>query len=437
MTMNLGRELVACALREGTLRPFIEAGITREWLTDQEDPSRALIFPGEDAHAWLTLDRHWEQHSKVPSVDMFQRSHPAEAYRLPDTEYTADELIGLFRDDRRRTLTQAAASDIADLTIAEDWDGALELMVKAARIIRDNYASQSIDVDWDSGEYDFEGRIAREVRRGIKTGVPGLDSQFTGFQPGNLICYLGRAKAGKTSFALLSAISAWLTGKRVLFVSFEIAAGRTPDEPGIADRLDCFGAGISLTRYMEGALTKTEQAELREFRATCGDSAFRIVQPTTRYTAADLEYAIERFSPDVVYIDGFYFMTDDVTGKTGANWEGHDNLAHSLKQVAMSRMLPVIITHQVREKQLQGKKGKGIDDGAMMGGTSIIMFSDLVLGFDVDDDKLRTISCTRSRLNYLDTVYGTWDWSDSTFDEQAAPSAADESLYGYGKGDDE
>ena len=37
--MDLGRELVACALREGTLTPFTEAGITREWLTDQEDPA--------------------------------------------------------------------------------------------------------------------------------------------------------------------------------------------------------------------------------------------------------------------------------------------------------------------------------------------------------------------------------------------------------------
>ena len=46
----------------------------------------------------------------------------------------------------------------------------------------------------------------------------------------------------------------------------------------------------------------------------------------------------------------------------------------------MNRMLPVIITHQVREKQIRGKKGKGIDDGAMMGGTGIIMCADMVLG---------------------------------------------------------
>jgi hypothetical protein len=222
-----------------------------------------------------------------------------------------------------------------------------------------------------------------------------------------------------------------MDGKRVLFVTFEIAAGRTPEEPGISDRLDCFGAGIDLIRYMQGGLTGQEQKLLLEYRATCDDDAFTIIQPTGRYDAADLEYDIEQYQPDVVYIDGFYFMSDQDTGKSGSDWQGHDNLARQLKHAAMGHMIPVIITHQVREKQLVGKRGKGIDDGAMMGGTAIIMYADMVLGFDVDDEKVRTISCTRSRLNYLETVHGTWDWSTCAFVEQAAPAAPDEALYAY------
>ena len=48
-----------------------------------------------------------------------------------------------------------------------------------------------------------------------------------------------------------------------------------------------------------------------------------------RYTVTELEYDIDRHRPDVVYIDGFYFMTDRETGKRGANWEGHDNLVRA------------------------------------------------------------------------------------------------------------
>lgn len=433
--MNLGRELVACALREGTLRPFIEAGITGDWLTDPDDVSRAAVFDSEDLGAWTTLVHHWERHGKVPTADMFQRSHPEESYRLPKSEYTADELLGIFQEDRRRYLTQVASSDIADLVTQGHVDAAVALMERAYRMIRDTYAAKSIVVDWDSADYDVEGRIHREVKRGVMTGIPGLDKQFYGYQPGNLICYLGRAKAGKTSFALLSALKAWEDGKRVLFLSFEIAAGKMPSEPGIADRLDCFGSGIDLIHYMMGELTRDEQNRLRDFRKDCTADAFKIVQPTGRYTVADLDADIDRYQPDVVYIDGFYFMSDPETGKSGANWEGHDNIASDIKRLAMQRMLPVLITHQVREKQLQGKKGKGIDDGAMMGGTGIIMFADLVMGFDVDDDKIHTVSCTRSRLRYLDTIHGTWDWSACVFGE--VERMVDEGQFGYGKDDDD
>lgn len=435
--MNLGRELVACALRKGTLRPFIEAGITHDWLTDQDDLSRSAIFDSEDLGAWFTLLRYTEQHGRMPSVDMFQRSHPAESYRLPTSDYQPDELIELFREDRRRYLTQLAASDIADAIGENRIDDAIGLMELATKVIRQTYAPNSIVLDWDSKDYDVEGRIHREIKHGVLTGIAGLDDQdgFYGFQPGSLTCYLGRAKAGKTSFELLSALRAWEDGKKVLFVTFEIAAGKQPSEPGVADRLDCFGSGIDLLHYMQGELTREEQGKLREFRSMCTDEAFRIVQPIGKYTVSDLEAEVERYQPDVVYIDGFYFMIDQETGKSGAQWEGHDNLANDLKLLAMARMIPVVISHQVREKQLQGKKGKGIDDGAMMGGTAIIMFADLVLGVDADEDGLRTLSCTRSRLQYLKTVHGTWDWGTCTFSEQAAP--VDESQFGYGKDEDE
>lgn len=436
--MDLGRELVACALREGSLRPFIDAGLTSEWLTDEQDPSRAAVFDSEDLRAWTTLTRHWDQHRKVPSIDLFQRSHPDEAYRLPKSSYTSDELVEIFQRDRRRYLTQLAVSDLSDRITEGRIDDAISLMEQAARMIQRTYASQSIVVTWDDPEYDVEGRIAREITQGIPTGIPGFDDQegFNGFQRGWMVCYLGRAKAGKTSYALLSALRAWELGKRVLFVSFEIAAGRTPDEPGVADRLDSMGASIDMLKYMQGELSKNDQEQLREFRdemALNRSDAFKIIQPTGRYTVDDLEAQIDQYEPDVVYVDGFYFMVDRITGHRGSHWEGHDNLAEELKSLAMTRMVTVIITHQVREKQLQGTKGKGIDDGAMMGGTGITMAADMVIGADVDDKFNRTLTTTRSRLKYLDQVCGVWDWTTCMFKEQAPQ--VDTNAFDYGKDD--
>lgn len=426
---------MACALREGTLKPFLEGGITPEWLGDQRDTSRGQIFPDADFAAWSTIVGYWDRHGKVPTVDVFRRSHPETTYELPSSDYTVDQLLEMFREDRRRLLAQVASMDFAELVGAGRIDDALALIEGQVRVINETYASKSIVVTWDDPGYDFEARINRKIERGVMTGIPGFDDQegFFGFQKGSLICYLGRAKAGKTSFALLSALAAWREGLRVMFLSFEIAAGRTPDEPGIVDRLDSIGAGIHMLKYMQGRLEKDDQQELREFREGCTADTFKVIQPTGRYTVTDLESDIDRYRPDVVYIDGFYFMIDRETGKSGGNWEGHDNLAYDIKKTAMNHMIPIIITHQVREKQLTGKKGAGIDDGAMMGGTAITMFADLVIGVDANDGgETRTLSCTRSRLQYLDTVHGQWNWSNCTFSETANPF--DQEVFGYKSG---
>lgn len=439
--MDLGRELVACALRESSLKPFTEGGLSAEYLSDADDHSRALIFSDETIGAWQTIQDHWDRHGKVPSVELFRKSWPETAFELPASDHTPAELLELFQSERRRGLTEVAVSDLGELLLAGRTDEAVALMEHSLRVIKSTHTTTSIVVGWDSKDYDVEGRINRVLTRGVMTGIKGFDKQdgFMGFQPGSLTCYLGRAKAGKTSFALLSALEAWMAGKRVLFHSFEIAAGRTPDEPGVVDRLDSIGAGIDMLKYMQGRLGNDDAGQLRKFREFCTDDAFKVIQPTGRFTISDLERDIERYQPDIVYVDGFYFMTDGRTGKPGSQWEGHDNLANDIKSLAMKHMIPIVITHQVREKQLTGKKGAGIDDGAMMGGTAIIMFADLVIGVDADPDtQVRTLSCTRSRLHYLSTVHGTWNWSNCSFSETENPF--NQEVFGYqtgGPGDDD
>lgn len=429
--MNLGREIVACALRTKSLRPFVEAGMTQEWLSDPEDLTRALIAD-LDLDAYKTLLRHWDDFGKTPSVDMFSLSHPKEAYRLPDSDYEPAELTAIFREDRQRVLAQVAAGDIADLVGEDDSLGAADLMEKAARKIRDSRATRNVILSWDSPDYDLDARINRRVNQGVLMGIAELDEQFPGFQDGSLITYLGRAKAGKTSFFLLSVLAAWFAGKRVMIVSIEITG------EGIGDRLDAFGASVSFMEYTTGKLADDPAsiAKLEDFRENAVWDALTIVQPVSMYTVSDLEYDIDRYSPDVVYVDGFYFMIDRNTGKSGGSWDGHDNLAREMKELAMRRDIPVLVSHQVREKQLTGKRGSGIDDGAMMGGTGLIMASDMVLGIDADDKHVHTVSCTRSRTGYLRTIRGTWDWNTCTFTVMEEQPEVDDSKYAYGGTDD-
>lgn len=424
--MNLGRELVASALRERTLRPYIESGIDEEYLVDT---AAAAIFTDRDRDAYRYLLKHWQAHKKTPSIDMFRLSFPEGAYRLPKSDYTVAELCELFDEDYTKFASEIAAMDIADAVEAGDYDDAVEVMLSQARKIRNSRISTNIHLRWDDSSVDVEAKIHREVTDGIFTGISEIDEGFPGFQHGNLITYLGRAKAGKTSHLLLSALDAWRRDKRVLFLTVEITAD------GVSDRLDAFGARISYSDYSRGALTHPDRDSLRAFRKELDgtDQNFIVVQPQSKYTLSDLEYDIDRYEPDAVFVDGFYFLIDRNTGKPGGSWEGHDNLARELKDLALRHNIIVLTTMQVREKQLGSKRGQGIDDGAIMGGTGLIMASDMVLGFDADDHGLNTINCTRSRTGYLPTVRGRWNWNTCTFMVTEIPGgqSADANKFAY------
>ena len=126
--MDLGQEIVSSALREGTLQPFLAAGITTTWLSNQEDPTPADIFQGQHREAYQSLLKHWDRHGKVMSVDLFRLSYPETAYRLSDNNHTPEELLEIFREDRRKYLTAMASTDILEVCKEERHDEAMQLL---------------------------------------------------------------------------------------------------------------------------------------------------------------------------------------------------------------------------------------------------------------------------------------------------------------------
>lgn len=408
---ELGREIVACALSQRTPKPFLDRGWDLQWLDDQEYRAHAAVFPDPHHDAWRYLLRHWDKHGKI-SEELFRYEFPQ--YELPKRVQEPSELIELADYELQQYAAREAFVDLGRLYEAGDYDAlasAAELMI---RRIRDKDSVNAIVDIWDREGQDVDARVNRVVKKGIGTGIPAIDDQeaFLGFYPGNLVTYLGRAKAGKTSFGLLCALDAAMAKyKRIMIVTVEISAYN------IHDRLDAYTSGVSLSRLITGKLTDAEKRKVERSYEDRGEyePQVYIVQPHEKYTVTDLEGHIDQYQPDVVLIDGFYFMTDRLTGKPGAHWEGHDNLASELKRVAMRRDIITFVTHQVREKQLAGKKGAGIDDGAMMGGTGLIMASDMVIGLDADDERNHYLSCTRSRTGYFSSVKGFWDWDVCAF----------------------
>jgi hypothetical protein len=412
--LDIGRQIVASTLELGTPKPFLDRGWDLNWAEDPENMLRLAVFPDPHGAAWRHILRYWGRHGKVPSPEVFGHEFPT--YQLPDLVASPDELVDLAGHEVKQAAVAVAQGDLAEYLGLKDWDGYADRAARIAKLVQDQDRSLNTVVVWDGGGQDVDDVINRDIRRGIDTGIPGFDTQpgFFGFGRGDLVTYLGRAKAGKTSFALKTALHAWeVQHKRVMIVTFEIAADN------FNDRLNAYLAGISLTRLRTGELTETEQRRLRrvfEDKGRYEESMF-IIQPNEAYTVTDLEGDIDKYQPEFVVIDGFYFMTDHDTGKSGGNWEGHDNLARDIKRTALRHELPTLVTHQVREKQVTSKKGAGFDDNAMMGGTGLIMASSAVVTVDMDADRVNKLSWARGRDGYLDSVRGEWDWETCVFNE--------------------
>jgi hypothetical protein len=310
-------------------------------------------------------------------------------------------------------------------------------MMATARKVLHQQSEAAITVTWDRADYDLEERLSVIREPGPGFGIDELDKHFAGSQPGQLMALVGRKKAGKTTFLLQSAYHAWygrkaigdqegLEPRRVMFISTEI-----PEED-VRDMLVCYGAGVNPGPYLSSTkkfrLSPADEDKMRQYwkneMSGGAAEAFCVVQPVSKFTMNDLEYEMEKFEPDIVYIDGFYFLTDAATGRTpGSSWEAHDNMAKDLKNLAMRNRIPVWVTHQAREKQL-GKAGGGFHDTAMMGGTGLGMAADMVFTIDKGDDRVVTIKNTAARRGYIPTIKGEWDYE--TFEFRAYEATEDD-----------
>jgi AAA domain len=436
--MILGREIVARVLNTSNIRPYIDAGLSLSFMEDELNPAYAAVFQGQDIDAYRSILRHVEKYGKVMDMPMFQRSYPPEAYRIRSSSYDDRELTDLAKNAIDMYESEAGVADAQRAVIAGDHRGAAEIMMAAARKVLYKQSQVALSTPWDRKDFDLSERLAMVRKPGPGFGIEALDTQFPGFQDGQLISLIGRAKSTKTTVLIQSAYHAWfgrtsfkakedLDPRRTLFVSTEIPVD------DVRDMLTCYGAGVNPGPYIASTkdfrLSKTDEEKVRDFwKREMGDAAeaMTIVQPVAKFTMSELEYQIERAEPEIIYIDGFYFMTDEATGRTpGSSWEAHDNLARDLKNLALRLKLPVVVTHQAREKQL-GKAGGGIDDVSMMGGTGLRMASDMVFTLDKGEDNILTIKNTAIRRGFINTVKGEWDYETFSFTAYVAEADEDD-----------
>src|ERR1019366_3083626 len=105
------------------MRPFLEAGLTKEWLHSRGHGAVA-VFSDVDERAYDYLLDHWAKHQVVPPLEQFQLNYPARVLRLPEKLLPDSELIEFAAE---------TAVEVVDLHDDDQIDLAVQRIGEAAR----------------------------------------------------------------------------------------------------------------------------------------------------------------------------------------------------------------------------------------------------------------------------------------------------------------
>jgi replicative DNA helicase len=402
--VSVEREILACILRDRNLVPVTDAGITP-----------AHFIDGQNRVYYEYLLEHRQKHGEVPSLELFKRNYPID---LPEVKDATSYFLESLKTDYRRYLIERgieetiAAYDADDLKGAED--AAKDMLYQVSSEIQQ---ARITDITKTGQERMARYRSYRNKKRsliGIPTGFGFLDRATQGWQPKQLITFAGPPKAGKSTMLELSMMAASRNYYRPLFIGFEM----TNQE--IEERWDSIRAKVSYKKLRDGTLTAEEYAALE--RATKRMSEMPPVllaeDADSTMTVSGVASQIEKYDPEIVFVDGIYMMEDDRGEPKGSSF-ALTNITRDFKQLARNFNKPVVITTQVLLWKMDKKRGVT---------ASSIGYSS---SFAQDSDVLCSVEAIpgEPNMNMMKILLGRntpyveqpmrWDWETAEFEELA------------------
>ena len=264
---------------------------------------------------------------------------------------------------------------------------------------------------------------------GIPTAWPWLDDVTYGWHEEELIIVAARAGTGKTWFLLLNALAAWKAGNRVLFVTFEMA------DAVIGRRLDSLMAGIPYSDLRKGRLDTAQEKDYKKaMKDLNGKEGFVVMNGGWASTPAQLESVINLVNPDIVFVDGLYFMMDGLN--TREPWQRNLNVADQIKQLTQ-RVGPPIIASVQFNRNVNLKKLKGGLE-SVGGSDRFVQNADIVIGLftndELRDEKMLMVRLLKMREDDMLSRKINWNFDTCDFSESSDPGEVEpEETDDYGK----
>jgi replicative DNA helicase len=173
---------------------------------------------------------------------------------------------------------------------------------------------------------------------GLSTGIAAWDSAYTtGLAPGNVCTLFGYSGKMKSMVAAYLANHFHDEGHKVMYINLEM----NPDEQ--TERLIALKAKglFSMTDWSRGDINEDDLDEWARKNLT-GSPSFKMIttQGITEVTPNFIQGKIEKYKPDVVFLDYLQLMSDNA--KSSQLTPRMMNLSGEIKQLATANNIPIV-----------------------------------------------------------------------------------------------
>jgi replicative DNA helicase len=286
---------------------------------------------------------------------------------------------------RRDALAVNAAQEIVTTLNEEGPDrGGQAFQVMSTAVLQAHFETSGVK------HVNFVNKIQRSFPEwmngtgtpSISYGIPSLDSATGGIRPEQFIVLSGLAKSRKTWTMLHMASNVHAAGYPVAFVTFEMSN----DE--LTERLATLWGKLPYTMVRDKmGLTPAHELSMRRqlnLRETLPNFV-GVEDAAGHSTVTSLQALVQDVKPAVLFIDGVYLMTDDITGEIGGtDTKPLTNISRGLKRLAKGQKIAVVGSTQ----QLYGKTSKGRTSLYGIGYTSAFgQDASVLIGVEATEDK--------------------------------------------------
>lgn len=368
------------------------------------------IFEGSQKPVWEFVERFMKTHGIGPSADAILSEFPEFEASFPTEpiSFYIDKLKEKHAFNVTLNCVKEAYSDLSSRKVGM----AVEKLRSALQEIENTTASE-VDLNWSETAKDrYEDYKNIQNMGGIDgytTPFPSLDESTRGFHDGEFILIVARQGVGKTWLTNIFAYTNYSKGLKVLYLTKEMPSKQ------IARRFDALKFNLPYQDLRKGTLNSILEANWKSnIDKVKEDHGEIIIVGEESGGVSQVAAKVEKYKPDIVYIDGMYLMDDDQ--KARENWLRIGNISRDMKKLTKRLNIPVIATVQFNRDANNSKGGP-----ENIAGGDIAKDSDLILGLFQDEDQRLS---SRATLKVLKQREGTrpeieleWDMGAMRFEE--------------------